>query len=145
MEIKNILFPTDFSNESIKVREHAMYLGQELGAKIHVLHAIEPLDYEELDEEIKSFYRDLETQMEERMESERAIFEKNGLGINSMIVIGPRWRVVNTVAREKEIDLIVMGSHGVKRDGGEISVGTTSHRVMFTSPCPVLIVRYEEG
>ena len=50
--------------------------------------------------------------------------------------------MINNYALEKGIDLIIMGSHGIRTESGEVSVGTTSHKVMFSSPCPVLIVRH---
>ena len=40
-----------------------------------------------------------------------------------------------------DVGLIVMGSHGLKDNAGKMLVGTTSHKVIFTSPCPVLVVR----
>jgi len=143
MKIEKILFPTDFSLKSIKAREYAIYLAGSLGAAVFILHAIEPFEYDELDEEIKSFYKDLEIQLKEKMEHEKEVFNTNGLSVHDDIVIGPRWRVVNTYASEHAIDLIVMGSHGVRTEAGELSVGTTSHKVMFTSPCPVLLVRHQ--
>lgn len=143
MKIEKILFPTDFSPKSRTAREHALYLARALGASVYILHAIEPLRYEEVDDEIREFYKTLETQMSEKMAEEKDIFEKNGLGVNTDIVIGPRWKAINAYADEKGIDLIIMGSHGIRTDTGEVSVGTTSHKVMFSSPCPVLIVRHD--
>jgi nucleotide-binding universal stress UspA family protein len=145
MDIERILFPTDFSVYSEKAREYALYLGERLRASIYILHAIEPLDYTEVDLEVKRFYKDLELQMEKKIEKEKEIFEKRGLSVESNIVIGQRWRVINTFAKEKNIDLIIMGSHGLQTESGKLAIGTTSHKVVFSSPCPVLIVRYEEG
>ena|ERR1700758_1257251 len=145
MSIKRILFPTDFSLYSEKAREYTLNLGEKLNAGIYILHAIEPLDYPEIDEEIKKFYRELEVQMEKKLEEEKRFFEKKGLRAETNIVIGPRWRVINTFAKEKNIDLIIMGSHGLKTETGQIAIGTTSHKVIFSSPCPVLVVRYEDG
>jgi nucleotide-binding universal stress UspA family protein len=82
--------------------------------------------------------------MEKKIEEEKSTFEKKGLRVEKLIVIGPRWRVINTFAREKNIDLIIMGSHGLKTETGQLAIGTTSHKVVFSSPCPVLIVRYDE-
>ncbi|HEX3037046.1 MAG TPA: universal stress protein [Thermodesulfobacteriota bacterium] len=145
MNIKRILFPTDFSTYSEKAREYAIYLGEKLNAKIYLLHAIEPLDYYEVDEEIKRFYKEIEVEMEKKIEEEKETFEKKGLQAETNIVIGSRWRVINTFAKEKHIDLIIMGSHGLKTETGQVAVGTTSHKVVFTSPCPVLIVRHENA
>ena len=143
MNIKRILFPTDFSTYSEKAREFVIYLGEKLNAKIFILHAIEPLDYYEVDEEIKRFYKEIEVEMEKKIEEEKETFKKKGLQAETNVVIGSRWRVINTFAKEKNIDLIIMGSHGLKTESGQVTVGTTSHKVVFTSPCPVLIVRNE--
>ena len=142
MKIKSILFPTDFSEKSVKAREHVLYLGDALGSDIHILHAIEPLDYEEMDEEIMEFYRSIEVRMEDNMAKEARIFSDSDIKIHSEIIIGQRYQVINNYALEHDIDLIVMGSHGLRSDTGDMSVGTTSHKVVFTSPCPVLIVRH---
>ncbi|HLE25997.1 MAG TPA: universal stress protein [Thermodesulfobacteriota bacterium] len=144
MKIQRILFPTDFSVYSEKAREYTLYLGEKLKASIYIIHAIEPLEYPEIDEEIKKFYKELEKQMEKKIEDERETFEKKGVQAKTNIIIGPRWRVINTFAKEKDIDLIVMGSHGLKTETGQMAIGTTSHKVAFSSPCPVLLVRYDE-
>ena len=143
MNIEKILYPTDFSNKSDNAREHAIYMARSLDSSLYLLHAIEPLDYDEMDDEIINFYKELENQLEKKMKAEKKKFESAGVSTEDKIIIGPRWKVINNFAKEYQIDLIVMGSHGVRTDSGEISVGTTSHKVMFSSPCPVLIVRHE--
>lgn len=143
MKIEKILYPTDFSSKSENAREHAIYMARSLGSSLYLLHAIEPLDYDEMDDEIINFYKELENQLEKKMQVEKKKFESAGVSTEDKIIIGPRWKVINNFAKEYQIDLIVMGSHGVRTDSGEISVGTTSHKVMFSSPCPVLIVRHE--
>ncbi|MBI2487949.1 MAG: universal stress protein, partial [Deltaproteobacteria bacterium] len=124
MNIQRILFPTDFSLHSVKAREYAIYLGEKLGASLYILHEIEPLDYTDIDAEVKQFYKDIEAQMEKKIKEEENIFEKRGLRVEKIIVIGPRWRVINTFAKEKKIDLIIMGSHGLKSETGQLAIGT---------------------
>jgi nucleotide-binding universal stress UspA family protein len=47
------------------------------------------------------------------------------------------------VAREMDVDLIVMGTHG--RSGlSHILLGSTAERVVRNAPCPVLTVRHPE-
>ena len=144
MKIERILFPTDFSQKSSAAREHALYLAQALGSAVYILHAIEPLEYETLDEEIREFYGNLEKLLGEKMADEKKVFEEKGINVETEIIIGQRWRVINNYASEKEANIIIMGSHGFKTESGEVSVGTTSHKVMFTAPCPVLVVRHEK-
>jgi nucleotide-binding universal stress UspA family protein len=145
MKIEKILFPTDFSEYSEKARDYTIYLAKKLNAKIFILHAIEPLEYPEVDEEVKKFLDEVELQMENKIEKEKELFLKNGLRVQTDMVVGPRWRVVNAFAREKKIDLIVMGSHGLRTETNQIALGTTSHKVIFTAPCPVLMVRHGQG
>lgn len=145
MNITRILFPTDFSVYSESARDYTIFLGESLNAKIYILHAIEPLEYPEVDEEVKKFFDEIELQMENKIEKEKEIFFKKGINVETDMVVGPRWRVINTFAKEKNIDLIIMGSHGLRTETDQLALGTTSHKVIFTSPCPVLIVRQEHG
>lgn len=105
MNIDRILFPTDFSVYSDNARDFTKYLGSKLNAKIYILHAIEPLEYPDLDEEIKKFFDEVELQMENKIEKEKEIFQRKGLQVEANTVVGSRWRVINTFAKEKDIDL----------------------------------------
>ena len=139
--IKKILFPTDFSKYSLKARDFVLNLAHSLNSSVYILHAIEPFQYEEDDDEIKQFYRKIELDVEDKIEEERNYFLDADIDIHTASVVGTSWKVINTYAKEKDIDLIVMGSHGFKTDSDEIVIGTTSHKVVLTSPCPVLVVR----
>ena len=141
MKFGKILYPTDFSEKTQSARQTVADLAGNMDSKVFILHAIEPLRYEEFDEEIESFYKDLQIKLKEKMDKESEFFDSMSLSNHSSFIIGPRWKVINTYAKEMGIDLIVMGSHGLKDNTGKMLVGTTSHKVMFTSPCPVLVVR----
>ncbi|NIP31002.1 MAG: universal stress protein [Candidatus Dadabacteria bacterium] len=143
--INRIVFPTDFSIYSANAREYVMELAKSLGSKVYIIHAIEPIKYEEDDEEIQEFYKKIELEIENKIENEKEYFIENDITVYTDTIIGPSWKVINTYAKEKDIDLIVMGSHGYKTERDEIVIGTTSHKVVLTSPCPVLIVRNEKG
>ena len=141
MKFGKILYPTDFSEKTKSARQTAADLAGNMDSKLYVLHAIEPLRYEEFDEEIDNFYKDLQIKLKDKMDEELEFFNTMGLTTHSNFIIGPRWKVINTYAKEMNSGLIVMGSHGLKDDTGKMLVGTTSHKVIFTSPCPVLVVR----
>ena len=146
MAIKRILFPTDFSKYSEKAREYVLYLAGQLKSEVYILHAIVPLEYDEkeVDEEIDDFYKELKTVLEEKMAKEKLHFDSIGIVVHTKLKIGPRLKVINNFAKEHNIDLIIIGSHGIKNDEGDISLGTTSHKVMLTSPCPILVVRRDD-
>ncbi len=139
--IKKIVFPTDFSQYSSKARDYVAELAGTLGCRVYIIHAIEPIQYEEDDEEIKQFYRNIELEIDKKIEEEKNYFLQKNIDVYTDTVIGSAWKVINTYAKEKEIDLIIMGSHGFKTEKDEVVIGTTSHKVVLTSPCPVLIVR----
>ena len=141
MKFEKILYPTDFSEKTKSARNTAADLAGSMDSKIFILHAIEPLRYEEFDDEIETFYKDLQMKLKEKMDEEAEFFDSMGLRTHSSFIIGPRWKVINTYAKEMDVGLIVMGSHGLKDNAGKMLVGTTSHKVIFTSPCPVLVVR----
>ena len=141
MKFEKILYPTDFSEKTKSARNTAADLAGSMDSKIFILHAIEPLRYEEFDDEIEAFYKDLQIKLKEKMDEETEFFDSMGLRTHSSFIIGPRCKVIHTYAKEMDVGLIVMGSHGLKDNAGKMLVGTTSHKVIFTSPCPVLVVR----
>ena len=40
LKIRNLLFPTDFSDCSRQALSHALFLAEELEAELHLLHAV---------------------------------------------------------------------------------------------------------
>jgi len=146
MLFKKIVFPTDFSNLSERARGYAAPLAKLCGSTVYVLHAIEPIELTngEADEEIAKFYDDIRREAERKMEGEKEHFQKLGIEAETVVLLGKRWSTINSFASENHADLIVLGSHGIRTREGNISIGTTSHKVAMTSPCPVLIVPHEE-
>ncbi len=143
MHIKRILFPTDFSSLSNYARDYAITMAKTFQASVHILHAIEPISVSEreVDDEIEKFFSELESEMMAKISKEKDIFSAEGIEVETTVVVGKRWKTINSLARDYDIDLIVIGSRGLQSASGEINIGTTSHKVAISSPCPVLIVR----
>ncbi len=141
-EIKTILFPTDFTEASVKVLPYATYLADKLGAKLMVLFVVEELS------KYANFYvphSALDNLEAELMESARKKMESfvedyfEGFPVETMIRRGDVPEEIIKVAEEKEIDLIVMGTHG--RKGLEkVLLGSVAERVVKGAPCPVMTV-----
>ena len=145
MDIKNILFPTNFSDSSKKAGEYVLYLAKNLDSTVHIVHIIEPLRYLEIDEEIIKFYDDLKNKLNPKMENKLSEFHKENINTKSEIIIGARWKEINIYAEDNDIDLIIMGSHGLRDHKGDISIGTTSHKVIFTCTCPIMLIKNEQN
>ena len=72
--------------------------------------------------------------------------ESAGLNVEELIVHGEAASEIVRVARERQVDLIVISSHG--RSGlGRILFGSTAEAVVRHASCPVLVVKppQEEG
>jgi nucleotide-binding universal stress UspA family protein len=65
---------------------------------------------------------------------------KSGVAGESLIVRGIPWQQIVEVARTRQVDLIVMGTHGRTGLARLLSGGTTA-RVQRHAPCCVQVVR----
>lgn len=141
-EIKQILVPTDFSENAEKAIHYAVEIAGAFKADIFLLHSYYPyaLPFDEKEHQ----ERELEHQQEEtkaRMkETESLIYSKNkDIVTHRLIRAGKTVDVVLDVAREKDIDLIIMGTKGAS-GVREALLGTNTAEVISSSPRPVLAV-----
>jgi nucleotide-binding universal stress UspA family protein len=146
MEIRSILFPTDFSDCGNYALSYATSLARTFGASIICLHVIEPLvpsvGYSGMTEPLP--IADITDQLEDSAERELPRIadceECAGLEIEEVIVYGDAAPEIARVARERKVDLIVISSHG--RTGiGRILFGSTAEAVVRHASCPVLVVK----
>jgi nucleotide-binding universal stress UspA family protein len=66
--------------------------------------------------------------------------EKRGVHFDTMIVEGSPFVEIVKLARDLEVDAIVMGMHSADRRIGELLAGSTAEMVLRASHCPVLCV-----
>ncbi len=67
----------------------------------------------------------------------------SGWKVTTEVAEGPPASVIERLAKEREVDLIAMGTHGrgVLR---ELVLGSVAKRVVHRAPCPVLTVRRQQ-
>lgn len=149
MDIKRILFPTDFSEESSVALEYAIDMAKHYGAKLHVLHIIYDLaqaagwgwfvPHPSVDEMYKGLEKEAAKQIERfGLEELRAL-----KGVERSVLKGVPNEEIIKFAKDNKIDLIVMPTHSRKGVGRIIFGSTAAHIVRF-APCPVLTVRVPE-
>lgn len=143
---KKILFPTDFSRCAEQAQAHALYLAQEFGAELHMLHANAALEYAPHElrphfpnhEEVTAQLRELALR---HMSASFSTHEAAELKVKQVyqngVSVAP---VILTYASEHDIDLIVMGTHG-RRGLGHLLLGSVAEEVVRTAMCPVLTIR----
>jgi len=146
MQIRSILFPTDFSDCGNYALPYAASLARSFGASIICVHVIEPMvptvGYTGMTEPLP--IADISDQLEDSAGRELPkIAEREdcaGLEVEEMIVHGEAASEIVRVAKERDVDLIVISSHG--RTGlGRILFGSTAEAVVRHASCPVLVVK----
>jgi nucleotide-binding universal stress UspA family protein len=158
-EIETILYATDLSPKADEVFRYAMSLAHRYGAKIVVVHAVEPLNpsarsminiylgKESTDEHRRQALAQLVDETRERLqlfcEGDRCVDPDGHNRVEEVRVLeGRPAPVIFAEAERVRADIIVMGSHG-HTAVGEILLGSTAHKVVQHAPVPVLLVREE--
>jgi len=140
----NILLPTDFSVYSDRAAKRALQMAEQYGAQLHVLHAVEDFVYynEAYDPVITEIpLPDDDILMRQAVEHMQKFCERNELDKKAKIENlwgNPKWSIISW-ANEKNMDLIIMGSHG--RHGISRLLGSVSNSVLHKAHCDVLIVK----
>jgi len=140
--IKRILVPVDGSKYSMDAIKYAIRLCKLTNAKILLMHCRrkipsllgEPFYQQALTKVI--------TESEELLAPFAEILSKEGIEFDQRIFEGRPGEKICEVAKLENIGLIVMGSRG-RSDLEGLFLGSVAHRVLQSSPCPVLIVRGE--
>jgi universal stress protein A len=142
LPFKTILASTDFSDASLEGVRHAAGLAQRFGARLILLHALEPpLQPAELGYTPIEFPNLEETLTREA--KERLIELKGKLGFENaetIVHIGPAFQVIVSTAEQTGADLIVISTHGYT-GLKHVLIGSTAERVVRHATCPVLALR----
>jgi len=146
MQIRSILLPTDFSECGNYALSYAASLARTFRASIICINVIEPIvptvGYSGMTEPLP--IADITEQLEESAERELPKLaecdECSGIDVEELVVHGEAASEIVRVAKERDVDLIVISSHG--RTGlGRILFGSTAESVVRHAPCPVLVVK----
>jgi universal stress protein A len=140
---KHILVGLDLSAESQQVIDRVKFLFNNSDSKISVCHILEPLAFTyggDIPVDLSDVQSQLQAQATERL---AALAEQ--LNVDSRhqhIVLGHPAQEMHSMAKDQDIDLIVVGSHG--RHGLALIFGSTSNSVLHGATCDVLAVRISE-
>jgi nucleotide-binding universal stress UspA family protein len=143
MTAQHILVPTDFSEYADYALDYAIELAKTFQARLTVLYVFH-LSSLALGEAPPTVLADtleaMETHAQQRTQMALAHVQEAGLQADSAIVEGIPFQVIIETAESRDVDLIVMGTHG--RTGlTHALMGSVAEKVVRLAPCPVLVTR----
>lgn len=146
IRLQKILLPTDFSDYSATATKYACELATKFDAELHLLHTLETHLSSTpgfgMGVAIPSFVNESRTAAEKALASVLDPQWSAGRKVVQSVVVGPPQVEIIRYARQQEIDLIVLATHG--RSGlAYVMIGSVAESVVRTAPCPVLTVRPE--
>jgi nucleotide-binding universal stress UspA family protein len=141
LSVRKILVPIVFTDTSRNVAHQAAWLARHFRAEMILLHVVPPLSYPvgmlESGHEITA--RDLQAHIVQRAQKDldQALRpELDGIAVTPVLLRGnPADEIVKT-ARDGNVDLIVMGTHGYGAFY-RFLLGSVTAKVLHESQCPV--------
>lgn len=145
IKISRILVPTDFSELGQLAVQYATAIAEQFQAELHLLHAID--DFFILAPEANlmlpdrnQYLRDLKAAAETELSKLPTTGGVPAARVMRHTVVGHPLEQIVRFAKEQEIDLIVIGSHG-RRGISHFLLGSVAERAVRFAVCPVLTVR----
>lgn len=152
--IRTILYATDLGPHGAYVFNHAFSLAKQYDAKIHVVHALEPMsDYAQSlvetmvpPDALKTLHQkgfeQVNREMHRRLEkfcADHLHPEAQTVVAEMRVVEGHPAQVILDEAKRIGADLIVLGSHG-QTALGEMFMGSVAHKVLMKARGPKIPV-----
>jgi nucleotide-binding universal stress UspA family protein len=143
MEIKKILVPVDFSDNSAKIVHFAQFLAEKCKAEMYFVFVVQSFeDYSGFfvpHMPVARFEEELLQSAEKKMKEFLDEHLAADLPHRGKVLSGDVAEEIILYSEEKKIDLIIMGTHGYK--GLEkILFGSVAEKVVKTASCPVMTV-----
>jgi universal stress protein A len=133
----------DLSTESQQVVNRVKFLFDNTNTKISICHILEPLAFTyggDIPVDLSDVQTQLQDQAKERLSALGA--ELNVSAEDQHVILGHPAQEMHSMAKNFNMDLIVVGSHG--RHGLSLIFGSTSNSVLHGAECDVLAVRITE-
>lgn len=147
VNLKRILVPVDFSPLSKKALHYATRLAHEFHTEIDLVHVVEPKVPPAFDGFMIAPPRvsngagaSCAGQLKALANSVRST---DAVRVGSTVRTGLAAYEIVEAAKELDVDLIVMATHGYT-GWKHFAIGSTAERVVRAAPCPVLVVREKE-
>jgi nucleotide-binding universal stress UspA family protein len=138
VEIKNVLFPTDFSREADVAIPYVAEIVRRFGARLHALHVRPPVINPMTD---RATWPVLEraAMAEAAAQTQALLAAFPGIKPEVMIGEGDFWQILKSTIEEQAVDLIVLGTRG-RSGAAKFFLGSKAEEIFREAPCAVLTI-----
>lgn len=145
-DYQHVLLAVDYSEQSVYVAEKARSLAYRYQAKLSIIHVLDNIPMPDtnygtvipLDQD--SSYDLLEAEKAKLMQLGDQLHVDL---VNRWLVWGvPKQEIIH-IAKQEQIDLIVVGSHG--RHGLALLLGSTANAILHYAKCDVMAIRLQDN
>jgi len=145
VEFKNILVATDGSRYAAAAASEAIGIAKKNKSKLIVLAVVPSESMQPMDIVHSQMSRDAiaEKELSVAENSAKAVKEaaqKEGVAVEAFIMGGKPADAIVQTAKEKNVDVIMLGSHG-KTGIDKLLMGSVAERVIVLAACAVLVVK----
>ena len=134
---ERILIALDGSVHSTKALDQALSLAKVCKSKVFLMSVVDL--YPEAKEKAPALVERMSAEVRAILEQGKEKAEKEGIECETIVHIGQKiHEFIVAEAREKNVDLIAMGTHGRTGLKG-LFIGSVAQRVIGHAPCAVLV------
>lgn len=138
--IQRILFPTDFSDESVQAVEFVRKLQRHYKATVHVVHVLDSLPFSlSSDPSAAARIKELSESARKQMHGFTEAHGLKGDSFKPGFLNGEVSLALEEFTRQQEIDLIVLGSRG-QMGMSRLFEGSMAEEIFRTALCPVIVI-----
>jgi len=143
-DFNKILVPIDFSERSITVLHNAVYVAEKFKAELYVIYVVEDfssvvafsIPHISSDIQDEGMRREAEKKMQDFLDENLDA----SIAFKSKVLIGHVAEKICSFAKDLEIDLIIIGTHGYT--GLErMLLGSVTEKVLKLAPCAVMTIK----
>jgi len=138
--LKSVLIAFDFSEASRKPLHHALAIARHYGAKFYLAHVVSGMGYTIAGQEALSL--SVERTRRTAQELEQELLEGGALaGLDHEFIVreGDIWEQLELLIREKQVDMVVVGTHG-RGALGKLLLGSVAEQIFRHADCLVATV-----
>lgn len=141
----HILVPTDGSDTSVNASLMAVQIAASHDIPITFLYVVDSAAAGDIAtataRSSETICQELENKGQHYLNYLTRLARGKGLRADQVLLRGVPYREISDFARERGIDLIVLGRVD-RKDSRRVHIGRVAERIIEYAPCPILIVRH---